>query len=374
MDVTGWPAFAVPSSEPALLQQAHQLDVMEQVAPRLVRWGLLYGWRVRFCGQQDTVVVGLGGTGRVNLLEMAGRRVSAATALGRPTPPIDVPASIMPEPTASMVPLTPMASTGSPSSPGVAAFVDEGPEVRVTVTLESWADRIVAVATQATITADGVEALGHADRRWRRLQRAAMAGMVLALLAGGLALVAGRHAAPLAWPALLGLAAFTLVMVGEPRMFPRMVVYELGAGEPLVDCRRRHLRQTMAAAAVNGAFAAAGVAVGEGLLSAAGAPSSPSLAMQVSVGVMVACGWLGLTATTSSLLAARGRLAATAELPPEALRRLGYSWRDVLGASLQSALGRGGPLPFGDRVGRLAPHGPAAGRRGRGGRAVVRDP
>jgi hypothetical protein len=72
VDVTGWPAFAVPSSEAVLLQQAHQLDIVAEVAPLLLRWGLLYGWRVRFCGPRDTIAVGLGGNGGVNFLQVTG--------------------------------------------------------------------------------------------------------------------------------------------------------------------------------------------------------------------------------------------------------------------------------------------------------------
>ncbi len=100
-----------------------------------------------------------------------------------------------------------------------------------------------------------------------------------------------------------------------------------------------HVRQTMAAAGVNGAFVTAGLAVGDGLLAAAGAPASPSVVVQLAVGTVVACAWLGLTSTAFSILAARGRLTATAELAPAALRRLGYSWREVIGASLQSSIG-----------------------------------
>lgn len=348
IDVLGWQTFAVPSSEPGLLQQAHQLGIIDEVTPVLHRWGLLYGWRVRFCGPRDTVAIGIGGSGDVNFLQMSGRQRDAATALGRPTPPSVLPPSVAPH-GAAVVHLG--ATGGSGPAPAVtgmratngetgsSAFVDEVPEARVVVTVESWDGRVLGVATQGALTVEGLNAERETGRRGRRRQRLAMAGMVLALLAGGLALVVAREVPPLGGALALGFVAFASVVMGEPRMFPRMVVFEFDDREPLASCRRRHARQTAMAGLLNGVFVMAGVAAGEGLLRLSAAPAAPSLAAQLGVGAFVACGWLGLTAAASSFLAARGRLAATAELPPAALRRLGYSWWDVVGASLQSSIG-----------------------------------
>ena len=348
-DVADWPVFAVPVSDPALLQQAHQLDVVDAVVPLLLRWGLLYGWRVRFCGRQDTIVVGVGGTGAVNFLRVTGRRRNTVTALGRPTPPARLPAPVRPDGAASLasegdVPgggprAATEVATRATASPASAVFVDEEAGRSVAVTVEAWDGRVVEVTTRASLNGDGLGAVLQADQRVRGLQRAAMAGMALTLLAGGLALLMARQAPPLGWALALGLVAFTSVMVGEPQMFARMVVYEFDGREPLAGCRRRHVRQTAVAALVNGAFVAAGVAVGETLLSMAGAPPPPPMPAPLVVGAVVACSWLGLTAAAYVHLGARGLLAATAELAPAALRRLGYSWKEVIGASLQSSLG-----------------------------------
>ena len=347
IDVSRWQSFAVPCSDQALLQQAHQLGLTDEVAPHLLRWGLLYGWRVRFCGPKDTLVVGLGGNGRVNFLNMAGRRLSTVTSVGHPTPPADLPPAVLPD----LLPYMAVGARRAPlrradpgpendgSSEGVSTFVAEDGPVRVSVRVESWTDRVVDVATRAELTVEGVGALRRADRRWRSVQRAGMTGMVLSLVAGGLALAVARQAPPLLWPAVLGMIAFASVMAGEPQMFPRTVVEEFDGRVPLVECRRRHRRHTMVAGAVNGAFVASGTAVGQGLLIAAGAPGSLPIPTQLAVGAVVGCAWLGLTTSAFSVLAARGRLAATAELAPEDLGRLGYSWREVISASLQSSVG-----------------------------------
>ncbi|MCA1570118.1 MAG: type II CAAX prenyl endopeptidase Rce1 family protein [Acidimicrobiales bacterium] len=349
IDVTDWQAFAVPSSDPALLQQAHQLDITGEVAPLFQRWGLLYGWRVRFCGPQDSVAIGLGGTGDVNFLQVSGRRRNAVSALGRPTPLADLPPSIMAD-GAAIVTLRSAGPDGAAravtslrtdasAGPESATFVEETPWARVAVTVESWNERVLGVVMRAAVTAQGLDVVREADRRGRRLQRMAMTGMVLALLTGGMALILARHAPPMDLALGLGFFALAWVMVGDPQMFPRMVVFEFDGRETLAGLRRRHLRQTAMAALLNGGFVTAGVAVGQGLLALAGAPAGPSLSLQLGVGALVACTWLGLTASAYSFLAARRWLAATAELPPTAIRRLGYSWRDVIGASLQSSIG-----------------------------------
>ena len=348
IDVGDWPTFAVPCSDPGLLQQAHQLDLFDAVAPLFLRWGLLYGWRVRFCGRQDTIVVGVGGTGGVNLLQMAGRRRGAVSTLGQPTPPRSLPTPILPNGAATAV-LDGVALGGAPAvvmvkpegaaRPESATFLEEASPARVTVTVESWNGRVVGVTTRASIASEGVDAVLRADRRGRRLQRAAMKAMALLLLAGALVLVIDRQVPSVGWALLLGLVAFASVMVAEPQMFPRAVVYEFDGREPLAACRRRHLRQTALAALVNGGFVTAGAAVGGELLSMAGAPPPRSLWVQLASGAVVACGWLGLMAAAYSHLGARNRLVTTSELPPAALRRLGYSWGEVVGASLQSSIG-----------------------------------
>ena len=264
----------------------------------LLRWGLLYGWRIRFCGPQDTIAVGLGGTGSVNALQVSGRRRNAVTTLGRPTPPIDLPSSVMPEGAARVAVhagpptrtrLRPGAPTDAPAGQGSTTFIEDAPAVRVTVTVESWGDWTLAVATDAAITAERLDAVNIADRTGRRLQRTAMAGMVVTLLAGAVSLLVAREAPPLLWPVVLGLVAFASVMIGEPQMFPRMVVFEFDGKEPLAQFRRRHVRQTMVAATVNGVFVTAGLVVGLGLLRAAAAPAPPSVPIQVAIGSVVAC-------------------------------------------------------------------------------------
>ena len=348
INVTGWTAFAVPSSDPALLQQAHQLDVFDAVAPLLLRWGLLYGWRVRFCGRHDTVAVGIGGTGSVNFLHVSGRVRSMQSALGRPTPPARLPPAILSGTSACPALDEPSqagrgdgagVTQGPAASPESATFVEEGRQARVAVTVESWNDLVLGVTTRASITHEGLGAVLATDRRGRRLQRSAMAGMVVILGAGALVLVMERQAPALVWPLALGAVAFASVVVAEPQMFPRMVVYEFDVRQPLAECRRRHRRQTGLAALVNGGFVAAGLAIGGKLLSMVAAPAPQALPRQLAVGAVVACAWLGLTAAAHLFLARRNRLAAAAELPPAALRRLGYSWREVVGASLQSAVG-----------------------------------
>lgn len=166
-----------------------------------------------------------------------------------------------------------------------------------------------------------------------------MAVMVLALLADVLVLLVNGVVPPLGWALGLGLVTFGAVMAGEPRMFPRMVVDEYDGRRSLPDCRRRHIRQCALAGVVNGAFVTIGVAVGQALSDLAGAGASPAAAVQMGVATAAACAWLGLSATAMSVLSSRGWLAATPELPPPSLRRLGYSWREVIGASLQSSIG-----------------------------------
>ncbi|HEX2274716.1 MAG TPA: CPBP family glutamic-type intramembrane protease [Acidimicrobiales bacterium] len=347
IDVTDWPVFAVPCSDPGLLQQAHQLDVVDAVVPAFLRWGLLYGWRVRFWGREDTIVVGLGGTGTVNFLQMAGRSRNAVSALGRPTPPTVLPPPILPNGAVSAsvgarvpggAPAADLRSEAAPN-PEAATFVEEPVPARVAVTVESWNGRVVGVTTRPSIANDALDGVLHADRRCRRLQRAAMQCMALALVGGGLVLAVNREIPQLGWAVVLGLVTFASVMAGEPQMFPRAVVYEFDGREPLAACRRRHRRETAVAALVNGGFVTAGVAVGGELLSMAGAAAPPSVPIQIAVGAAVASMWLGLTAAAYVLLSARGRLAATAELPPSTLRRLGYSWRELIGASIQSSIG-----------------------------------
>lgn len=348
IDVTGWRAFAVPSSDPALLQQAHQLDVFDVVAPLFLRWGLLYGWRVRFCGPRDTVAVGVGGTGATTFLEVSGRLRNTLSALGRPTPPARLPPAILPDDTSGSGLDGPSRSgsegvsgaiSGAPANPESATFVDEGTQAQVAVTVESWNDLVLGVTTRGSINHEALDVVRHADRRGRRLQRSAMASMVLVLGAGALALIMARQVPAVGWALALGAVAFASVMVAEPQMFPRMVVHEFDGRVPLAECRRRHLCQTAAAGLVNGGFVVAGLAIGWELLSMAEAPPAHPLARQLAVGAAVGCGWLGLTAAAHCFLAGRDRLAAAAELPPAALRRLGYSWREVIGASLQSAVG-----------------------------------
>lgn len=353
--VTGWPAYAVPSSDAALLHQAHHLGITNQVLPLLLRWGLLCGWRVRFCGARDTIVVGLGASGSVNYLLVSGRRRDAVTALGCPTPPDRMPSPIVPNDVQPIslqhhdrggaVPRAAVPRAGAALATEVvddgasATFIEEGPSATVSVTVESWNDHVVGVTTRAAITAEGIDAVRDADLRGRRCQRLAMTGMVLALLLAAVALIATEGGPSLEWSLGLGFVAFAAVMVGEPSMFPRMVVHEFDGREPLSACRYRHLRQTLLAALLNGGFVTGGVAVGGGLLKTTTAGPWPPLTYQVGIGALVACVWLGLTATAYSSLVHRGRLATTAELPPQLLKRLGYSWREVVVASLQSSIG-----------------------------------